>query len=244
MDYTCEDSLYDGPKSHAIFSQSTSRWQTIISRAKATNDAPNSSLDLAQCLDRIPCLPAKIPSDAKFLEGFSTWLDSNSSCSVKEKAERKTRIFLGKSHPTICSISTSSNFRVWQEKRNNGIALLILGWAYTMSASLAERRGLSMEYPPLPDPPTLLASPSQRRWWKAIVAPGRGWFTAESKISPWATIVQGLDVSIEGNDDGHQRPPTARQAAQYLHGFARLMIWAPSAQQPLLQLWPFHSIPV
>ncbi|WAO87318.1 Hypothetical protein NCS54_00462300 [Fusarium falciforme] len=85
-----------------------------------------------------------------------------------------------------------------------------------------------MEYSPLPDTPTQLASmmlnleyasPSELRWWKAIVAPERGWFTAESKISPWAVVVRDLDVSIGGNNESNQRPPTARQAAHYLSRF-------------------------
>ncbi|RSM14093.1 hypothetical protein CDV31_005555 [Fusarium ambrosium] len=228
MDYTCEDSLYKGCDSDAIFSRSTSRWQTILSRAKATNKVPRPSLDLAQCLDRIPCLPGKIPSDVKFLQGFSTWLDSSSSCPFNEKAERKNRLFLEKRHPTICSISASPNFRIWQGTNNNGIALLMLGWAYTLSASLAERRGLSMEYLPLPDTPTLAtstilnldyASPSELRWWRAIVAPGRGWSITKSKISPWATVVQDIDVSIASDHESNQRPPTARQAAHYLSRF-------------------------
>ncbi|KAH7237233.1 hypothetical protein B0J15DRAFT_145695 [Fusarium solani] len=92
MDYTCEDSLYNGSDSQAIFSRGTFRWQTILSGAKATNTIPGSSLDLTQCLDRIPCLPEKIPSDVRFLKGFSTWLDSSSTCSVKERRGRERRL--------------------------------------------------------------------------------------------------------------------------------------------------------
>ncbi|KAI8682113.1 hypothetical protein NCS55_00465800 [Fusarium keratoplasticum] len=80
-----------------------------------------------------------------------------------------------------------------------------------------------MEYSPLQDAPTKLAStilsleyasPSELRWWKAIAAPGRGWFTTESKISPSAVVVR-----VGGNNESNQRPPTARQAAHYLSRF-------------------------
>ncbi|RSL48010.1 hypothetical protein CEP54_013112 [Fusarium duplospermum] len=228
MDYTCEDSLYNGYDREAIFSRSTSHWQTILSGAKATKTIPSSSLDLTQCLDRIPCFPERIPSDVRFLKGFSTWFDSSSPCPVKERKEREQRLFLTKPHPTICSISPSSNFRVWEGKTNNGIALLTLSWAYIMGASLAERQGLLMEYSPLPDTPTEpastvlnlgYASASEQRWWKAIVSSGRGWSVSGSKLSPWATVVQDLDISIAGNPESNQRPPRARQAAHYLSRF-------------------------
>ncbi|RYC80908.1 hypothetical protein BFJ63_vAg16203 [Fusarium oxysporum f. sp. narcissi] len=80
-----------------------------------------------------------------------------------------------------------------------------------------------MKYePPLKTPPasTILdlkyASSSELRWWKAIVAPANGWCIAESQLSPWATVVQNLDISIGGISECNQRPPTARQAAHYL----------------------------
>ncbi|EEU37211.1 uncharacterized protein NECHADRAFT_78445 [Fusarium vanettenii 77-13-4] len=228
MDYTCEDSLYNGSDGAAIFGRSTSRWRTILSKAKAANTIPSSSLDLTQCLDRIPCLPEKIPSDVRLLKGFSTWSDLSSTCSVKDRKEREQRLFLTKPHPTVCSISDSSNFRVWEGKKNNGIALLTLGWAYTMGASLAERQDLSMEYLPLPETSTQLAStglnleyasPDEQRWWKAITTSGRGWTVSGSKLSPWATVVQDLDVSIAGDPESNQRPPTAREAAHYLSRF-------------------------
>lgn len=228
MDYTCEDSLYNGSDSEAIFSRSTSRWKTILSKAKATNTIPSSSLDLTQCLDRIPCFPDKVPNDVRFVTGFSTWLDSSSTCPVKERREREQHLFLTKPHPTICSISASSNFRAWEGTTNNGITLLMLGWAYTMGASLAERQDLAVEYLPLPEASTQIAStvlhleyasPGEQRWWKAITASGQGWTVSGSKPSPWATVVQDLDVSIAGDPEDNQRPPTAREAAHYLSRF-------------------------
>ncbi|KAM5357257.1 hypothetical protein ACJZ2D_016454 [Fusarium nematophilum] len=222
MDHTCQNNLYDGHDSEVIFNRSASRWRTILSQAKNMTEIPNWSLDLTRCLDRIPRLPDKIPSSSRWLEGFSTWGDSNCFCSVKTKRERKQRLFLTKLHPTNCSISASPSFRIWKAKANNGIALLTLGWAYILSASLAERQGLSMEYGPLATPPASTqfdleyASPSELRWWKAIVTPGLGWSVTGSKLTPWAIAVRNLEIRIGGNADSNQRPPTARQAACYL----------------------------
>ncbi|KAF5027347.1 hypothetical protein F66182_548 [Fusarium sp. NRRL 66182] len=130
---------------------------------------------------------------------------------------------LTKLHSTICSTSASPNFRVWGASVNNGIALLTLGWAYVLSASLAERQGLSIKYEPLLEtPPASMmldlryASLAELRWWKAIVAPGSGWCIAGSQLSPWATVVQNLDIGIGGISECNNPPPTARQAAHYL----------------------------
>lgn len=98
------------------------------------------------------------------------------------KTEQSRRIFLSKSEITNASLSPSSNFRVWDENANNGIALLTLGWSYILSAALAERQTISMAYcqaSPSSSPWTVLdldyASSKEKRWWKAIVAYGVGW---------------------------------------------------------------------
>ncbi|RKK30989.1 hypothetical protein BFJ66_g14473 [Fusarium oxysporum f. sp. cepae] len=223
MDHACQNSLYDGHENAVIFNRSASRWRTILSQAQNMTEIPKQSLDLTRALGRIPRLPDKITSSSRWLEGFSTWGDSNCSCSVKTKRERKQRLFLTKLHPTSCSISASSNFRVWETKANNGIALLTLGWAYILSASLAERQGLSMEYGPLlasPASSTVLdlgyASPSELRWWKAIITPGLGWSVTGSRLTPWAIAVRNLEIRIGGTAESRQQPPTAQQAACYL----------------------------
>ncbi|RGP78905.1 hypothetical protein FLONG3_2810 [Fusarium longipes] len=181
------------------------------------------SLDLTRALGHIPRLPNKIPRSLRWLEGFSTWGDFDCCCPVKIKREHKQTISLTKFHPTNCSISTSSNFRIWEADANNGIALLTLGWAYIFSASLAERQGLSMRYGPLLASPTSsivldlsYASPKERRWWKSIITPGTGWFITGSVLTPWAVAIDDLDIMIRDNGEQCQQPPTSQEAACYL----------------------------
>ena len=75
------DSLYDGPEAQAIFSRSVSKWQSVLARARLLYAIPRGSLDLSQCLDRIPSLPDTIPRDARWIEGWSTWSNSDTLCS-------------------------------------------------------------------------------------------------------------------------------------------------------------------
>jgi hypothetical protein len=106
---------------------------------------------------------------------------------------------------------------------NNGLALLVLGWAYILKASLAERQRLSLHYEP-PDSPSGsvkinldYALPQELTWWKAIVARGSAYsIAADARYSPWGVLVDSLDLEIVGEIDVHHSPPTASQAAGYL----------------------------
>lgn len=141
-----------------------------------------------------------------------------------ERANR--RICLRKKHPTICKLSASDNFRQWPGCSNNGICLLVAGWAYVLSASLGERQGISMEYgKPLSSPASPIrldlhyATSREIRWWRSLVSKGVGWSLGGAQVSPWALSIEDLGVEIEGGTDVEHPPPTAQQAAVYLARF-------------------------
>ncbi len=62
---------------------------------------------------------------------------------LPKRKEREQIVALRREHPIACKISTS-NFATWGADQNNGMALLTLGWAYILRASLAERQSLRM----------------------------------------------------------------------------------------------------
>ncbi|KAK0110105.1 hypothetical protein ONS95_002761 [Cadophora gregata] len=213
---------YDGPQANAILSRSLTRWQTAFHLAKSTREFPESSFKLEALLSRVPSLPDNIPSSSTWIEGYSTWANSDALCALKDKIEKTRRFSLRSQHPTTCRLSTSNNFKVWERNPNNGIALLVLGWAYILSASLAEKQQLLLKYAPLDDYSGTseinldYASAQELRWWKAIVAPGVGWNVAGDRPTPWAVLVDNLDLEMAGEIDVTHPPPTARQAANYL----------------------------
>ncbi|KAL1850456.1 hypothetical protein VTK73DRAFT_9677 [Phialemonium thermophilum] len=214
---------YDGPEADSIRARSASQWQAALRQAESMTRVPSSSLDLERTLVRVPSLPDTIPKESTSIVGYSTWINSDPTCRLS-KVEKELFIALRKRHPTTCLVSSSSHFARWDEKQNNGIALLILAWAYVLSANLAERQGLGMEYGAVleaPDGPELhlsYATPPERAWWKAIVSPGTGWSIAGGQISPWAVRIEDLGIRIAGDADADpgRRPPTSRQAAQYV----------------------------
>lgn len=215
--------LYSGPEADAIYSRSISRWQAILLRAKSSPDIPVRSLDLRTCLHHVPQLPKTIPRGSKWIDGHSTWSNSDASCSLATRKGTSRRLGLTKLHPTICSVSTSPSFKTWGTKANNGIALLVLAWTYISSAELAERQGLSMKYGLLSETfsaTTTLdlnyAPGKELRWWKAIVTSGVGWSVAGGPHTPWAVSVDDIAIKISGVTTRNYKPPTAHEAACYL----------------------------
>ena len=195
--------LYDGPEAESFFSRSHSRWQAALRTAASTRHLPANSFDLETILSRTPSLPRHIPSDATTIEGYSSWTNSDPLCGL-EKTGKIRRFVLRKTHVINCRISLAPDFSAWEDTPNNVITLLVLAWSYILTADLAERQCLGMEYLPRQPSnsqlPTLrldYALPQERAWWKAIVARGIGWSIAskhlphpKAKASPWAVQVE------------------------------------------------------
>jgi hypothetical protein len=219
---------YDGPEADSIFIRSVSQWQAALRHATSIPGFPESSYKLERLLSRMPSFPDDILSSSSSIEGYSTWKSSDASCSLECKTEKRHKFHLRRLHPTTCTISTSDNFQVWEGNPNNGLALLVLAWAYILTASLAERQHLSLQYGPLDSPSGSVeinldyASPQELTWWKAIIARGSAYsIAADNRYSPWGVLVDNLDLEVVGEIDVNHSPPTAGQAAGYL---ARLCV--------------------
>ena len=239
---------YDGPEAGSILSRSVSQWQAALRYAKSISGFPESSYKLERLLSRIPSLPDQIPIESSFIEGYSTWQSSDASCPLKYKTEKRHTFHVRCLHPTTCTLSTSDNFQVWERNTNNGVALLVLAWAYILNASLAERRRLSLQYMPLDKPLGSIiinldyASPQELTWWKVLIARGSAYSIAgEDRCPPWAVLVDNLDLKIDGKIDFNHSPPTATQAAGYL---ARLCVAYDLGNQSSAALAAALSLPL
>ncbi|KAK5989828.1 hypothetical protein PT974_08089 [Cladobotryum mycophilum] len=224
--------IHDGPEADAILKRSFSRWQAALQHAKSLKSLPERCFKLEGVLSRIPSLPESLPR-ARYIEGYSTWdnLEDSSatSCKLRTKTEKTRPIYLRVEYHIICTISSSPNFQTWEETENNGLLLLVLGWAYVFAVNLAERTRLKVEYSHRPSlgkasKPTKLklkyASLKERAWWTALVSNGVGWSLSDCRITPWTLFADNVGIEIEGNIDvNRQRPPTSQEAACYLSRF-------------------------
>jgi hypothetical protein len=156
-----------------------------------TSRFPESSYRLKRLLCRVPSFPDDIPSCFSLIKGYSSWKSSNNSYSMKCKIKKGHLFYLRRRYLTTCTIFTSDNFRLLEGSFNNGLALLVLGWAYILNVSLAKRQRLSLYYKPLDGPCGSMkinldyALPQELTWWKAIVARGSVYLIAtDDRYSP------------------------------------------------------------
>jgi hypothetical protein len=221
------DSLCRGPDADGVLQRSARKWRGALERSQPLTHFPPSALNLKGALSRVPALPEQIPKDCDAIDGYSCWTNTGSSCPLRSKTERSRWITLRKRHCATCTLTEGGSFSTWEGNVNNGIALLVLGWAYVLSASLAEKQGLEMQYQ---KPPSNSASPGrleielpyataqERTWWKAVLMPGMGWSISDGRITPWFVSMGDCQLEILG-PTVDSSPPSADQAALYLGRF-------------------------
>lgn len=228
------------------FWRSNAKWQAALRRAISMRPGsfPENAFDIKAILVNVPGLPESIPNDAREIKGYSSWtnLDSNDGkvrCSIREKHNEPRSINLRTGHPIKATLSSSDSFKVWEDTANNGIALIVLAWAYIFNASLAERQGLCLQHAiidetsldnPSSDPSSIrlelnYTTTSEFEWWKAITQIGSCFLVeGESDFLPWTVVPESLG-SLNLVRNGNQKNlsslilPTSRQAAAYLYRF-------------------------
>lgn len=228
------DDDFAGPAADFVYRRSLHRWQTALRRAKdlAPGQLPSTTLDLRQLLGRVLALPDRIPGDVQDIEGYSTWVNRDPSCPLKHRRERRHSASLRKKHAFRC-LRSPDNFRVWHGTADNGIALLVLGWAYVLNARLAEAQGLPLCHLPhgghggelaAAEAPVLdidvgYATDCERAWWRALTRRGMIFSVArEPSYLPWTLVVEDIgSVTVAGQGEAQApfNPPSADLAAVF-----------------------------
>lgn len=244
--------IYTGPEADAVLHRSHVLWEGAARAARESprGEFPDSVFELERLLQRIPALPSAIPPDDPGpLEGYSTWENSTSSCSLRIKNEYLRTVALRAMKPYTVFLSSSESFQRWSGTENNGVVLLILGWAYVLNATIAEAQGLPLElhqYPsptqgtslpgscaPLPPPadqriPLDLsyAEPEELEWWKSLITPGLSLSVVGSQeYLPFSLDVANLGSLDLGSDRYSDKTPSGRlpsaiRAAEYLQNLS------------------------
>jgi hypothetical protein len=237
-----------------VFARSRRIWQGYLSRARSIHHISLKSLKLSNLLRRIPALSDDLKG-VIFLQGYSTWkLNTPAACSLNSRTgvEQRWRPILSRGCPTRCKFSAQIPFQDWQDERygterapkyNNGVFILLAGWAYILSIKLLEKQCLSMQYStnlaPAIDSGTKRdtsehcvtvdvgdVTPDELLWWRALLAPRQGWQASATQQPPWA-IVYEEDLTFEVattakvlNDTQYKQPPSSTQAMQFLSMFS------------------------
>ncbi|POR36720.1 Uncharacterized protein TPAR_03084 [Tolypocladium paradoxum] len=234
--------IYSGAEADLVLGRSHARWHTALGAAKAAGpgEFPKNAFDLKGLLVRIPALPESIPSGISRLEGFSTWINPTPSCHMDQTTEKPRGFQLQYGGPMAVTISRTDSFKVWQGSRNNGIALLFLGWAYVLNASLAERQNTTLRRrdfhheaatSTVSSPVQLdmsYATPKELAWWRLITTGGTTFFAdGHPAFLPWSVAFNDLGLDIIDQFDelseyslSSHEFPSAKEAATYMSRFS------------------------
>ncbi|KAH6675901.1 hypothetical protein B0J14DRAFT_587534 [Halenospora varia] len=237
-----------------IFARSRHVWQGYLERAKSMHHIRPESLKLSNLLHRLPALPDDLKG-VSFLQGQSTWkLNTHVTCSLESRTgtEQRWKPILSRGRPTRCRFSAQIPFSDWQDEtnrteraseHNNGVFIMLAGWAYILSKRLLEKQGLSMQFSTKLAPVTDYdmqrdagehcvtvdvgdVTPDELLWWRALLAPGQGWQASTSQQPPWAITYEGDLTFRVATTAGclkysqSERPPSSRQALQFLSRFS------------------------
>jgi len=234
------EKLFTKEEFQTVFSRSYKRWKAALTAAKSMRPGqfPDHVYDLKALLFRIPAIPDEIPNSMKTLEGYSTWKSSDITCPLETITEAPHRFAFRYRKPLRFAVSTSADFQVWDGTPNNGIALLVLAWAYILNANLLERQGLEIQSVPFQSEGSTPTSPhtsittldlsyaDQRElaWWRAITKPDATFQAVDEQFYPrWSVCIEDIGrIRVVGKWDGVEMGdddlslPSSQEAAVYL----------------------------
>jgi hypothetical protein len=214
----------------------------------------HESLKLSNLLHRLPALPDDLKG-VLCLQGQSTWkLNTLDTCSLNFRTgtEQRWRPILSRGCPTRCRFSSQAPFLDWQDEKdrtkgasdhNNGVFIMLAGWAYVLSKKLLEKQCLPMQFSTQLAPVTDSerqrdagehcitvdigdVTPDEVLWWRALLAPGQGWQASAAEQPPWAITYEGdltFRVATTARCLKHSQsgqPPSSSQAIQFLSRFS------------------------
>ena len=189
------------------------------------------------------------------ISGSSTWCTSQGQCHLPPKTLRH-QLFCGFHRSVSCSFADGSPWSNWpgvqdEDGEGNHLAILLLAWAYVLSARWVEIQLQSdtMHYSDLQAPqldneediPTNTieinigaACARAVRWWAAVLAPDEGWYATttlgdQKYRSPWSAHVTS-DISFTLRSTGSalgthtkiEAPLTSDEALDYLQRYCDL----------------------
>jgi len=259
-DFNSSTSTHDDPilptteQVEHVLARSRHVWQGHLERAKSIKNISQENLRVSNWLYRLPALPDDLKGVSS-LQGQSTWRrTSPDTCSLllRTGAPQRWNPILSRSRPTKCEFSPLAPFSNWQDEtcrtkqpygHNNGIFIMLAGWAYILSKKLLEKQDLPMRFSTNLAPVTDYdeqsdtdkhcitvdigdATSNELLWWRALLAPGQGWQAPRAQQPPWAITYEGdLNFRVATTarslkNSQSDPPPSSSQAVQFLSRFS------------------------
>lgn len=234
-----ENAVTPRPEScRSVFELGFSAWSCCSQRV--SRGAKQQALESLKTVDHAfpghPALPKGLnlekSSDCWVASGVSFWdaaAGSTSSCGpgLPETRPKKHSFFVTKSKPTKLRLSDSSQSGLlsFLGDKDDHVAILVLAWAYILSARWAElipgandvqytgaRAESSKHESSSITIPIEALSGEAARWWQAVLAPGQGWLATvdtdgRTLYSPWS-VTRSSRTALIPHFLGHFPTPT------------------------------------
>ncbi|KAF5975636.1 immunoglobulin variable region used by the ITC63b heavy chain [Fusarium bulbicola] len=186
-------------------------WSSLRQQATEDPNIPLDNLQVEHLFSDHPYFPVGIELDSTgLLAATSTWVPGKGSCDLPP-FELPFRILPRVATPTRLLTSTKLPLppSVWFKADDNHLTVLVLAWAYALSARWADifSQALPLEYTdsqaewlatrPCDNTEAVVdvgnVSDDAARWWAAVLSPGQGW--KASMVSPRGVERQATNVA-------------------------------------------------
>ncbi|KAF5639681.1 immunoglobulin variable region used by the itc63b heavy chain [Fusarium sp. NRRL 52700] len=227
-----------------------STWLSLLQQATKDPDIPSDNLQVEHLFPQHPYFPVGIELDSTGLQiANSKWVPGEGSCDLPP-FEQPFRILAHVASPTRLFTSTKSPLPAssWFKKSENHLTVLVLAWAYALSARWAEifSQALPLVYTdsqaewlatrPCDNIEAVVdignVNDDAARWWAAVLSPGQGWNSSMACgryrfISPWSTTLESsptiqLFSAARSKTPSHQCCSSFERAVQYISDYCTL----------------------
>ncbi|KAF5558564.1 immunoglobulin variable region used by the itc63b heavy chain [Fusarium mexicanum] len=225
-------------------------WSSLRQQATEDPNIPLDNLQVEHLFSHHPYFPVGIELDSTgLLAATSTWVPGKGSCDLPP-FELPFRILPRVATPTRLLISTKLPLppSVWFKANDNHLTVLVLAWAYALSARWADifSQALPLEYTdsqaewlatrPCDNTEAVVdvgnVSDDAARWWAAVLSPGQGWKASMvcgryKFMSPWSSTLDSLPTlrlfsASRSRTPGHQCCSSFESAVQYISEYCTL----------------------
>ncbi|EAU36994.1 predicted protein [Aspergillus terreus NIH2624] len=209
---------------YATFEQGYRSWYSLLLRAREESSLPKDCFQVDRAFQRQPTFPRSLKlkqiHQTLCASGTSNWEtdDSRGTCRIpgfKQHLDVPVSVKTA-THLTLSPCAAlSANYSRWLDHKEDHLSILILAWAYILSARWAEvMPGATVQY--TASQATWVNGESvdesiavdvgnvqddAARWWAAVLAPMPGWqafLTCEDTqfLCPWSVKVQDAPAFV------------------------------------------------
>ncbi|KAI3574430.1 hypothetical protein IWW34DRAFT_809974 [Fusarium oxysporum f. sp. albedinis] len=233
-----------------IYEKGYKTWLSLLKKATKDPEIPSASLRVEHLFPQHPYFPTGLELDTTgLLTATSTWVPGPGSCDLPP-FEQPFRILPRVATPTRLFTSTKLPLppSVWFKQSDNHLTVLVLAWAYALSARRAEifSQALPLEY--TDSQAEWLATPTcdnteatvdvgnvsydAARWWAGVIPPGQGWKASivcgrYKFMSSWSSTLESIPAvrlfsASRSKAPSHQRCTSLETAVQYISDYCTL----------------------